>query len=189
MNNIVTLSYLVKMGVTHSKALSDISKEIWDYLLAKGITITAEYLPGAINKKANFHSWLSERFKQMEVGLQSLLNNMQEEGAYRHRSFCFQNFPLNHLDILQNMQLVWKYLCFFFFFLKIINLICSIIASVKKIQSMFMGFFKISRLTDCICQLFLMQHPLGRVILTQWVSRQTLPKRLDKFLSCWLWSA
>ena len=189
MDNIVTLSYLVKMGVTHSKALSDISKEIWDYLLAKGITITAEYLPGAINKKANFQSWLSERLKQMEVGLQSLLNNMQEEGAYRHRSFCFQNFPLNHLDILQNMQLVWKYLCFFFFFLKIINLICSIIASVKKIQSMFMGFFKISRLTDCICQLFLMQHPLERVILTQWVSRQTLPKRLDKFLSCWLWSA
>ena len=54
MESIVTLSYLVKMGGTHNKVLSDESKEIWCYLLAKGITITAEYLPGALNKEANF---------------------------------------------------------------------------------------------------------------------------------------
>ena len=29
----------------------------------------------------------------MEVGLQIFSNNMQEMGASRHRSFCFQNFP------------------------------------------------------------------------------------------------
>ena len=56
MESIVTLSYLVKMGGTHNKVLSDESKEIWCYLLAKGITITAEYLPGALNKEANFQS-------------------------------------------------------------------------------------------------------------------------------------
>ena len=44
MDNVVAHSCLVKMGGTHTKVLSDISKEIWDYLLAKGITITAEYL-------------------------------------------------------------------------------------------------------------------------------------------------
>ena len=45
-----------KDGGTHNKVLSDISKEIWDYLLVKGITITAEYLPGALNEEANFQS-------------------------------------------------------------------------------------------------------------------------------------
>ena len=45
-----------KDGGTHNKVLSDINKEIWDYLLAKGITITAEYLPGALNKEADFQS-------------------------------------------------------------------------------------------------------------------------------------
>ena len=54
MDHIVALSYLVKIGVTQNKVLSDLIKEIWDYLLAKGITITAEYLPGALNKEANF---------------------------------------------------------------------------------------------------------------------------------------
>ena len=54
MDHIVALSYLVKVGVTQNKVLSDLSKEIWDYLLAKRITITTEYLPGALNKETNF---------------------------------------------------------------------------------------------------------------------------------------
>ena len=54
MDHIVALSYLVKIGVTQNKVLSDLSKEIWDYLLAKRITITTEYLPGALNKETNF---------------------------------------------------------------------------------------------------------------------------------------
>ena len=41
-------------GGTHNKVLSDISKKIWDYSLSKGIIITAEYLPGALNKEADF---------------------------------------------------------------------------------------------------------------------------------------
>ena len=35
----------------------------------------------------------SDRLKQMEVGLQSFSNNMQEIGASRRRSFCIRNFP------------------------------------------------------------------------------------------------
>ena len=45
MDNLVAFSCLVKIGGeggTHNKVLSYISKEIWDYLLAKVITITAE---------------------------------------------------------------------------------------------------------------------------------------------------
>ena len=33
-----------------------ISKEIWDFLLGQGITITAEYLPGNLNCKADWES-------------------------------------------------------------------------------------------------------------------------------------
>ena len=56
MHNIVALSYLVKMEGTQTQFLIQISKEIWEYLLDKGITITAEYLPGASNKEAYMQS-------------------------------------------------------------------------------------------------------------------------------------
>ena len=36
--------------------LSDVSKEIWNYLLVKGITITTEYLPVNLNKETDFQS-------------------------------------------------------------------------------------------------------------------------------------
>ena len=56
MDNIVALSYLVKMGDTRIQLLVQISKEIWEYLLGKEITITGEYLPGALNKEADMQS-------------------------------------------------------------------------------------------------------------------------------------
>ena len=55
MDNVVALLYLIKMGGTRNKVLSQLSKEIWDYLI-KNKMITAEYLPGKINKKADFQS-------------------------------------------------------------------------------------------------------------------------------------
>ena len=55
-SNIVALSYLVKMGGTQYQLLVHISKEIWEYLLDKGIKVTADYLPGTLNKKANMQS-------------------------------------------------------------------------------------------------------------------------------------
>ena len=56
MDKIVALSYLVKMGGTQNQLLVQISKEIWEYLMDKGITITVEYLPGALNKETNMQS-------------------------------------------------------------------------------------------------------------------------------------
>ena len=54
-DNIVGLSYIVKMGGTHNKVLSDISKEISDYLLLKEITIPLEYLPRVLNQEVDFY--------------------------------------------------------------------------------------------------------------------------------------
>jgi len=47
--NVVALTYLLKMGGTKNEEMTVLSKEIWEYLLAHKITITAEYLPGKLN--------------------------------------------------------------------------------------------------------------------------------------------
>ena len=43
-------------GIPRSKVLSYISKKIWDYLLTKGLIITAECLINALDKKADTQS-------------------------------------------------------------------------------------------------------------------------------------
>ena len=40
----------------HNPLLAQINKEIWEYLLEKGIIIIAEYLPGSLNKEVNMLS-------------------------------------------------------------------------------------------------------------------------------------
>ena len=56
MGNITALSYLMKMEGSKNQELTAISKEIWQYLLKRKITITAEYLPGSINVEADRES-------------------------------------------------------------------------------------------------------------------------------------
>ena len=55
-DNMTALSYLVKMGGTRSPELLQVAKEIWDYLLANGIAVTAEYLPSSLNIQADWQS-------------------------------------------------------------------------------------------------------------------------------------
>ena len=60
MDNIVALSDLVKTRGTRNQLLVQISKKclvsVWQYLLDKEFKITAEYLPGALNKDADIQS-------------------------------------------------------------------------------------------------------------------------------------
>ena len=53
MDNMTALSYLMKMVGTKNQKLTAINKAIWQYLLKRKITITAEYLPGSMNVEAN----------------------------------------------------------------------------------------------------------------------------------------
>ena len=55
-DNMTALSYLAKMGGTRSPELLQVAKEIWDYLLANGIAVTAEYLPSSLNIQADWQS-------------------------------------------------------------------------------------------------------------------------------------
>ena len=46
----------MKMGGTQNLKMVELAKEIWEYLLKWGITITAEYLPSELNLTADWES-------------------------------------------------------------------------------------------------------------------------------------
>ena len=50
------LFYFVKMGGTRSQELLQVAKEIWYYLLANRIAVTAEYLSSSLNIQADWQS-------------------------------------------------------------------------------------------------------------------------------------
>ena len=52
-DNIVALTYLMKMGGTQNLKMVELAKEIWEYLLKWGITNTAEHLPSKLNVAAD----------------------------------------------------------------------------------------------------------------------------------------
>ena len=55
-DNKSALAYLVKMGGTKSRHLMEKAKTIWDFLLSRGIMLTAEYLPTELNVEADHES-------------------------------------------------------------------------------------------------------------------------------------
>ena len=56
MEKIAALPYIAKMRSTHNKNLSNLAKEIWDYLLANGTMITVEYLPRTFKMEVDHQS-------------------------------------------------------------------------------------------------------------------------------------
>ena len=59
-DNRTAVAYLLKMGGggggTRSLVLVGIAQELWEYALRKEISLTAEYLPGGLNHKADWQS-------------------------------------------------------------------------------------------------------------------------------------
>ena len=55
-DNKTALSYLLKMGGTKSVPLMKRTKNIWQFLLSKGLNLTAEYLPTDLNTEADYES-------------------------------------------------------------------------------------------------------------------------------------
>ena len=71
MDNKVALSDLVKMWGrgTHNKGLLGLSKQIWDYLQSKKITITSEYLPDDLNGTADWESCIFQDKRDWKLSL------------------------------------------------------------------------------------------------------------------------
>ena len=55
-DNIVALTYLIKMGGTQNLKMVELTKRIWGNLLKWGITITTENLPSGLNLIADWES-------------------------------------------------------------------------------------------------------------------------------------
>ena len=66
-DNTTALSYLLKMGGTTEKTLLDLNRDIRKYLILKQITITAEYLPGILNIRADWWSRYSKDFSEWKL--------------------------------------------------------------------------------------------------------------------------
>ena len=56
MDNTSAVAYVNHMGGTQSHKLSDAAKDLWTWCLNKGMTVSAEYLPGELNTTADFYS-------------------------------------------------------------------------------------------------------------------------------------
>ena len=107
------------MEGTWNQLSLQISMEIWEYLLDKGITMTRQYLPGAINKEADMHSWTikdSSKWKLNPLVLQNLYKSwwtpdrplhfqsfqsssclcLLETGSIEQRQGCFSNVLESH---------------------------------------------------------------------------------------------
>ena len=57
MDNFSAVTYINKMGGTHSPMLSYLAKNIWDCCLTHNILVTPRYIPGVQNVEAD--SWES----------------------------------------------------------------------------------------------------------------------------------
>ena len=68
MDNIVSLT-LLKMGGTKNLQMVCLSKQIRELLLREKVTVTAEYLPSALNKHANIESRRKTDFSEWKLAL------------------------------------------------------------------------------------------------------------------------
>ena len=58
MDNTTAVFYVNNMGGTHSQVLVDLTSQIWDWAMDRDMTLTAEYLPGRLNVRADHESRL-----------------------------------------------------------------------------------------------------------------------------------
>ena len=56
MDIVTAVTYVNKMRGTKSPILTENAKDLWEYCLAKKITLTAEHLPGFLNQTADWES-------------------------------------------------------------------------------------------------------------------------------------
>ena len=112
MDSMVALSYLVKMGGTNNQELVRISKQIWNYLISRGITLTAEHLPGILNKEADFESRNVKGLQRVETKQADISTTLSDIREPRDRSFCFKGVETTkEILCLENRPLQFRERC------------------------------------------------------------------------------
>ena len=56
MDNVPAVSYINKMGGTHSHLLSNIAVRLWEWCLQHHLIVSAQHLPGVLNTRAEWKS-------------------------------------------------------------------------------------------------------------------------------------
>ena len=104
-DNVGAFSFLAKMGGGYSQQISHRYKQRDLGLLAGQRDHNYKRLPSrCFQQGSRFLVASSERLQRMQVGSQSLSNNMQQVGTSRRRSFCFENFPNIHIMEVGSIQ-------------------------------------------------------------------------------------
>ena len=80
-DNMVALTYLLKMRGSQNLKLVQLTKEIWGHLLQCGITLTAEYLPSKLNVTADWESRNNSDSSEWKLAPQSFQRICQLRGT------------------------------------------------------------------------------------------------------------
>ena len=56
LDNLTAITYINKMGGTHSPKCNHVTQQIWEWAVAQDIWLSAAYIPGDSNVVVDFHS-------------------------------------------------------------------------------------------------------------------------------------
>ena len=56
LDNLTAVAYIKKMGGTHSPECNQVAQQIWEWVVDRGVWLSAAYIPGNSNVVADFHS-------------------------------------------------------------------------------------------------------------------------------------
>ena len=78
MDSQVAISYINKKGGTHSRKLSTLALDLWNWCIQRSITVHAEHVPGRMNVKADYESrhFNDSSDWKLDPSLFSVLNQM-----------------------------------------------------------------------------------------------------------------
>ena len=92
-DNSSAIAYLNQKGGTHSKVLSDLAVQIWEWCLTRKITIHAEHIPGVCNTVADAESRGSIEPSDRKLDEKVFLQTARRLGSFRRDSFCSSTQP------------------------------------------------------------------------------------------------
>ena len=95
-DNKTALSYLLKMGGTHTTEPLNVSKSIWSYLLSKQIAMSAEYLPSALNVHADWESRNAKDNSEWKLDVlvfQEIVTHMRQPALHLFASKLCHQLP------------------------------------------------------------------------------------------------
>ena len=91
MDNISAVSYINKMGGTHSPMLSYLAKNLWDWCLSHNILVTACYIPGIQNVEADRESRVFLDSSDWKLHPEDFKPPPSEVGSPEYRCFCLSS--------------------------------------------------------------------------------------------------